>query len=364
MSKLTDFYAHKAAIDEQDPRWEQMEDQLLKEELLPELAEQLKSLLSKVKSPLMFSGFYDPNGGLSLSFTRNCIQSSLQALAKASTEPTEEGNQYEVTAEKVDVPEQEEEAEIVEAGTEITEPKRKKAKSIGFSVSFRDGVVFHEHEAVDTWIKALRKIGLENICNNRSKHRAWHRVDGQDICIVERTETIRKSGGTSPQKFIDGFYVMTNMSNGQKVNDLMALAEFMPKLGITVTWDNESEETTPAEELNNPQRKRGRKPRQIDFGDNTALIERFQRYVGQHNDPRTAKSYTSILNTGVREWISRVVDENADSVFGYTNIEDLKTCIDLLMEDKDFVEENDRKHNPYTAALKKYLKFRIEEENG
>lgn len=55
MSKLTDFYAHKAALKEKnmpvDAQWELLEDQLLKEELLPELIEQLKTVLSKVKSP-------------------------------------------------------------------------------------------------------------------------------------------------------------------------------------------------------------------------------------------------------------------------------------------------------------------------
>ena len=56
------------------------------------------------------------------------------------------------------------------------------------------------------------------------------------------------------------------------------------------------------------------------------------------------------------------MDKNADSVFGYTDIADLKTCIDLLMEDKAFVEENNRRHHPYTAALKKYLKFKMAED--
>ena len=54
MSKLTDFYAHKAALIEKnlpvDAQWELLEDQLLKEELLPEMIEQLKTVLSKVKS--------------------------------------------------------------------------------------------------------------------------------------------------------------------------------------------------------------------------------------------------------------------------------------------------------------------------
>ena len=49
MSKLTDFYTHKAALNEQshtmEQQWQLLEDQLLKEELLPELIEQLKSVL-------------------------------------------------------------------------------------------------------------------------------------------------------------------------------------------------------------------------------------------------------------------------------------------------------------------------------
>ena len=94
MSKLTDFYTHKAALNEQshtmEQQWQLLEDQLLKEELLPELIEQLKSVLSKVKSPLMFSGSYDPNGSLSVSFTRNCIQiSTVAPLKPASTKQGE-----------------------------------------------------------------------------------------------------------------------------------------------------------------------------------------------------------------------------------------------------------------------------------
>ena len=49
MSKLTDFYTHKASLQEEgkliDSQWEQLENQLLQEELLPELTEQLKTVL-------------------------------------------------------------------------------------------------------------------------------------------------------------------------------------------------------------------------------------------------------------------------------------------------------------------------------
>ena len=205
MSKLTDFYTHKASLLEErkplDPQWEMLEDQLLKEELLPELIEQLKSVLSKVKSPLMFSGCYDPNGCLSVSFTRNCIQVSTFSPSLPSVKDAQGvGSSDDVSEVTIAA-----EPDMIESEEVVPpEPRNTKAKSVGFSVSFRDGTVYHEKKAVNTWILALKKIGLENICNNRSRHEAWHRVNGQDICIVERTEIVRDSDGKSPQTLVDG----------------------------------------------------------------------------------------------------------------------------------------------------------------
>ena len=352
MSKLTDFYTHKAALKEQgqsiDPQWEQLEDQLLKEELLPELIEQLKSVLSKVKSPLMFSGCYDPNGCLSVSFTRNCIQASTM-----SPTPKIAKSEQEIVVDNEEVGIVSDSGEPTEEETTTPEPKFTKAKSIGFSVSFRDGTVYHEKKAVNTWILALKKIGLENICNNRSRHEAWHRVNGQDICIVERTETVRDSDGKSPQTLVDGFYVMTQLSNDQKEKDLLALNKYMPKLGIKVIWDDdvnsasEEEQKTPiinedAQYWNYP------------------MKEQFRSFLSRQKSESTANSYTSTLDNAVRKWINKEVDAHADSVFSYTSSEDVRLCIDMLNASPDYVAENDRKHHSMSAALNQYLLF-IEE---
>ena len=132
MSKLTDFYAHKAALREKkqpvDAQCEQLEDQLLKEELLPELIEQLRTVLSKVKSPLMFSGSYDPNGCLSVSFTRNCIQISTVAPIKPTSTTQGDVSSEETGEETVAEPEASGDEEIVE-----TEPRFTKAKSFQLS---------------------------------------------------------------------------------------------------------------------------------------------------------------------------------------------------------------------------------------
>lgn len=353
MSKLTDFYAHKAAIIEKgepiDPQWEQLEDQLLKEELLPELIEQLKTVLSKVKSPLMFSGSYDPNGCLSVSFTRNCMQVSTFLSNSASKQDTFLVEKVEDESEPASVVE---EAENNAVENMSPEPRSAKAKSIGFSVSFRDGTVYHDKKAVNTWIQALKKIGLETICNNRSKHTAWHRVNGRDICIVERTETVRDSDGKSPQTLVDGFYVMTQLSNEQKEKDLLALGEYMPKLGIKVIWDDENPSADNLTEYEtkpviNEEASRWLLP----------INEQFRSFLFKKIAANTAKSYYSTIDNAVRDWIRKEVDEHADSVFSYTSSEDVRLCIEILKGSSDFNEENARRHNSMTAALNQYLLF-------
>ena len=352
MNKLTEFYAHKDSLLDKgepiDPQWELLEDQLLKEELLPELIEQLKSIFSKVKSPLMFSGCYDPNGCLSVSFTRNCMQLSSLSLTAIH------GEQRMVMGEGESSTSVAAEPETAGNNAVVTPEQRyTKSKSIGFSVSFRDGTVYHEKKAVNTWIQALKKIGLETICNNRSKHTAWHRVNGQDICIVERSETVRDSDGKSPQTLVDGFYVMTQLSNDQKEKDLLALGEYMPKLGIKIIWDDEVENSNvgPAKTpVVNEDASRWNYP----------IKEQFRSFLTRQKSASTATSYTSTLDNAVREWVNKEVDEHADSVFSYTSSEDVRLCIDMLNASSDYVAENDRKHHSMSAALNQYLLF-IEE---
>ena len=343
---------HKAALIEKnlpvDAQWELLEDQLLKEELLPELIEQLKTVLSKVKSPLMFSGCYDPNGCLNVSFTRNCMQMSM-----LTSLPVVQKEQSPIVAEDISSDNAITESDSEESDeANVPETRSTKAKSIGFSVSFRDGTVYHEKKAVNTWLLALKKIGLETICNNRSKHSAWHRVNGQDICIVERTETVRDSDGKSPQTLVDGFYVMTQLSNDQKEKDLLALAEYLPKLGIKVIWDDELQESDKEVEAV--------KAPVVDKDAslwNYPIKEQFRSYLAREKSAGTANSYTSTLDNAVRIWINKEVDSQADSVFSYTTAEDVRLCIEMLNASQEFVEENTRKHNSMSAALNQYLKF-------
>ena len=262
-----------------------------------------------------------------------------------------ETENVELTTEEIEdvaaEPETTDNEEVVE-----DEPRISRSKSIGFSVFFRDGTVFHEKKAVNTWINALKKIGLENICNNRSKHSAWHRVAGQDICIVERTETVRDSDGKSPQTLVDGFYVMTQLSNDQKEKDLLALGEYLPKLGIKVIWDDETKETNGKPVINEEATKW-----------NLPINIQFQFYLSDHVAKSTADSYVSTIDKAVRQWIKKEVDEHAESIYSYTTADDVRLCIEMLNSSPEYVAENDRKHHSMSAALNQYLKFIEEWEN-
>lgn len=355
MSKLTDFYAHRTALKEQglttDPQWDQLEDQLLKEELLPELVEQLKATLSTVKSPLMISVYYDPNGCLSVSFTRNCMQTSMVAQASIA-------KQAEIEFEPDEVAEETEtHGESANNDNLEIETPTQKAKSIGFSVSFRDGTVFHEPKAVNTWILTLKKIGLENIYNNRSRLKAWHKVAQRDICVVERTQSFRKDG-KSPQKPIDGFFVMVQLSNENKVEDIEALSAAFPALSIKVVWDNDAQVST--------QEKTPKEPIVQDDSsyEDLPIKEQFRLYLARTKTEGTANAYTSTLDNPVRHFIKQKVDASADSIFSYTNSEEVSICIEMLNASMDYVAENDRKHHSMSASLKQYQLFIEEREKS
>lgn len=347
MSKLSQYYAHRQAIEEKADdvpvlniiEWEQLEDRILREETLPQLLQAIEPIISEVKSPLSININYDPDGALVMSFTRNTVQSVKVGIGTASVTPPSKEEHLQEPSPVVT------EQQGQEAASQIT-----RSKSIGFTVAFADGTVIHEKKAVTTWLRALQKIGLETICNNRRRHGAWHRVDGKDVCIVEREETVRSSDGNSPQTLVDGFYVMTQLSNTQKEKDLLALNEFMPKLGIKIVWDDDTMDTPrttndkPVIDVEAAQR-------------NLPIKEQFRNYLSRTKTEGTAKSYTSTLDNAVRQFINQDVDANADSIFSYTTPEDVSLCIGILTSSRAFMEENARKHNAMTAALNQYLQF-------
>lgn len=374
MSKLESYYNHRATIANggtvaqlNSQAWENLEDRLIREEILPELMERIAPVLAKVQSALSINISYNPEGTISLNFTRNCLQMQIPAKGKTyKTETTEDTAaafaEEDVTLDvsepvvddEEDTAESEEETIVAEANV-----VRKKSKSIGFTVTFGDGTVIHEKKAVQTWKKTLQKIGLDNIINNQKKHDAWHTVDGKNICIVDRVETVRSSDNASPQEYIDGYYVMTQLSNIQKVKDIESLGRLWPKLKMRVTWDEAvAEKTVAAEDVQQEVLPKSMpKINEEAKYFNLPIKEQAWQYMSKQVAERTANSYISVLENPVRRFINEKIDSDADSVFSYTTTDDVELVISMLLSDDEFKTENESRHNSMSAALNKYLEF-------
>lgn len=368
MNKLTDFYTQKAALQKNgeivSAEWDALEERLIHEEIMPELLQQLKATLSLVKCPLMLNVSYDPNGALAVSFTRNCVQTILPQTSITSTSATEthqsESIQEEApddeplfgdtqTEQPKDVPSGVNINESVDDDVNVNESTHEedrvtRSKSVGFRVAFPDGTVIQERKAVKTFIMALQKIGLRRISNGN--HGIQHA--GYNVVSTEKRES-----DTKKQELVDGFYIYTHMSNGDKIDDLNRLSQYY-NLGLKISNDGiENEEPTPLPTVDE-ESKMWAYP----------MKQQFRSYMCKHIAERTADSYISTLDNAVRKHIHDLIDENADSVYAYTDPEDVRLCIDLLKSSDTFIQDNARRHNSMTAALNQYLQFVVEREES
>lgn len=212
--------------DEQKKSIEEAEDEYVLQDVIPLIRQAAEEAISKLRCPIRITIDNVPGESVSIDYLR-----------PQQEEKKEENKETPCPPEPI------EEEAVVETTDKATKAERRQKRvSVGFTVRFADGTVFHERKAVGTWIKTLKKIGLEFIYNNRYNHKAWHQVEEKDICIVERQEVIRDRNVSPPQKLVDDFYVLRQLSNEQKVKDLRLLAEFLPHLGIEVEWDDEESE--------------------------------------------------------------------------------------------------------------------------
>lgn len=211
--------------DEQKKSIEEAEDEYVMQDVIPLIRQAAEEAISKLRCPVRITIDNIPGESVSIDYLR------------PQQEERKEEKEIPCPPEPIGV---ETADETIDKAAK-TERKQKRV-SVGFTVRFGDGTVFHERKAVGTWIKTLKKIGLEFIYNNRNRHEAWHQVEEKDICIVERQEVLRDRNVSPPQKLVDGFYVLRQLSNEQKVKDLRILADFLPNLGIQVEWDDEEQE--------------------------------------------------------------------------------------------------------------------------
>lgn len=92
------------------------------------------------------------------------------------------------------------------------------------------------------------------------------------------------------------------------------------------------------------------------------IKEKFRLYLSERL--KSASNYMSVLDRRVSEYIRRLVDPNADSIFYYTTSEDVEKCIMILEASDEFNMANERSHGLMHAALQQYLSFIYIDEMG
>ncbi len=85
------------------------------------------------------------------------------------------------------------------------------------------------------------------------------------------------------------------------------------------------------------------------------IKEEFRKYLSEKL--KSASRYLAALDNRVREYIRRLVDPEADSVFSYTTTEDIIKCIKILEDSDEFNIANEKSSGLMHAALLQYSSF-------
>ena len=222
--------------------------------------------------------------------------------------------------------------------------KQTKGPQTNLRVVFEDKTIVHE-KAVITFMEILRRIGFERV---RGLGLKWC-----GIPLISMEED-----GKYAQKYESGYYVNVNSSTDRKQKQLYDIAEAF-KLPIQIDVIDEKGQV-----VVKGHRKRGRSStstkatlKSLTSPTSKSIIERFLDFVRRDHNDRTARWYAFALQNQVREWITKIMGEKTDSVFGFNTLEEVGTCIKALKNSTEFIEENRRKKNVMTAALNKYYLF-------
>lgn len=190
---------------------EELEEGIIKEEILPALGNDIAPRLEPIKRDLVLVVEYHPGEPISVALSRKAKISEIMG-AKTLTPSNSNPVKSEIKPEPI---EEHEPTKHVENTTK------------GLRVTFPDGTIIWHRQAIDTFIETLRKIGLERISELGLIHSGYNLV-GKD-----KRPPIP---GRIWQHECDGWYIYSNMSNSVKIEDLYALSDYFD-LGLIIEED-------------------------------------------------------------------------------------------------------------------------------
>ena len=188
---------------------EELEEGIIKEEILPALGNDIAPRLEPIKRDLVLVVEYHPGEPISVALSRKTKISEImgaKTLTPRSSTPVK--SEEEPTEVKPHEP------------TKHIENTTK-----GMRVTFPDGTVIWHRQAIDTFIDALCKIGLERIPPLGIVH-----GNGYNLVSRDKRPTVP---GRIWQHECDGWYIYSNISNEKKAEDLKRISDYY-RLGLKI----------------------------------------------------------------------------------------------------------------------------------
>lgn len=209
MNKLETLYASIKGLekvgltltDEMLKKADELEEQLIKTEVLPTLSKDIEPRLSQIQRELVLVVEYKPGEPISVALSR---KTKISEIVDAKT-----------LTPKANTPVS---SQIKPLPTESHFPtKYTKNATKGMRVSFPDGTVIWHHAAIDTFVDAIRKIGLEKVNAVGLEHAGYNLVS-------KKMKPLEP--GRVWQHECDGWYVFSNINNKNKIQDLKRISEY------------------------------------------------------------------------------------------------------------------------------------------
>ena len=212
MSKLEELYQSIETLkklgvpinDEQLKSLDSFEEDLIKNEVLPALSQDIAPRLNPIKRDLVLVVEYHPGQPISVALSRKVkIRDFVgaKALTPVSVPVSDPINPA--------------------AGRENSVPsKHIENFTKGLKVSFPDGTVIWRKSAIETYIATIKHVGYERVAALNITHGGFN--------AVSRTKRPTEPGRIWLHES-DGWYIYSNISNRQKIDDLKYISE---KLGL------------------------------------------------------------------------------------------------------------------------------------
>ena len=201
-------------------RADELEEQIIKDEILPSLSENIEPLLKPIQRDLVLVVEYHPGEPINVALSRKVKMISEIGGAKPLT-PTSGRLSTPVTC-------------PTPASSGSTECHEGPTKHVvnhtrGIRVTFSDGTAFCESNAFKTFVAVLKHIGLERVAKVGVFHAGYN--------LVSR-EMRPPQDGVVWQHQVDGYYIYSNISNQQKASDLTKISDYY-HLGLKIETEKE-----------------------------------------------------------------------------------------------------------------------------